>query len=100
MDDLRAIIEVNPDALEPVITYGPAHLDDAQRAQALVDVRHAFRELRLHRVEAACLPSNAPSRRVLEKAGYLREGVREGEADHAHQSQRGSPRGQPAANFV
>lgn len=30
------------DVLEPVITYGPAHLDDAHRAQALDAVRHAF----------------------------------------------------------
>lgn len=42
----RGMLEfVGYDALEPVITYGPAHLDDAQRAQALVDVRHAFRDI-------------------------------------------------------
>jgi ribosomal-protein-alanine N-acetyltransferase len=37
-------------------------------------VQFAFQTLRLHRVEAACLPENAPSRRVLEKSGFLREG--------------------------
>ncbi len=36
--------------------------------------RFAFRALRLHRIEAACLPENAASRRVLEKAGFVREG--------------------------
>lgn len=34
----------------------------------------AFQSLRLHRIEAACLPENMPSRRVLEKAGFIREG--------------------------
>jgi [ribosomal protein S5]-alanine N-acetyltransferase len=36
---------------------------------------HAFGRLRLHRVEAACIPSNARSVRVLENAGFTREGV-------------------------
>ena len=34
----------------------------------------AFDTLRLHRVEAACLPHNAPSIRLLEKTGFTREG--------------------------
>lgn len=34
----------------------------------------AFGTLRLHRVEAACLPSNAASIRLLEKVGFRREG--------------------------
>ena len=38
-------------------------------------VRYAFEDLDLHRVEAACQPDNAPSRRVLEKAGFSHEGV-------------------------
>lgn len=49
---------------------GRGHATAAVRAI----VRHAFRELRLHRIEAACLPSNTPSRRVLEKAGFRHEG--------------------------
>ena len=36
---------------------------------------YAFDGLRLHRVEAACLPSNGASIRVLEKAGFQREGL-------------------------
>jgi ribosomal-protein-alanine N-acetyltransferase len=36
--------------------------------------RFAFNALQLHRVEAACLPENLASRRVLEKAGFVREG--------------------------
>ena len=34
----------------------------------------AFRTLGLHRLEAACIPENAPSRRLLEKAGFVEEG--------------------------
>lgn len=38
-------------------------------------IPYAFDELRLHRIEAACIPSNARSVRVLEKAGFAREGL-------------------------
>jgi ribosomal-protein-alanine N-acetyltransferase len=34
-----------------------------------------FGELNLHRVEAACIPTNTPSIRVLEKCGFTREGL-------------------------
>jgi len=34
-----------------------------------------FGELNLHRVEAACIPSNVASIRVLEKCGFSREGL-------------------------
>ncbi len=34
----------------------------------------AFATLRLHRLEAACIPTNAGSIRLLEKNGFLREG--------------------------
>jgi [ribosomal protein S5]-alanine N-acetyltransferase len=35
----------------------------------------AFRALGLHRVEAACIPENAPSRTLLLKAGFEEEGL-------------------------
>jgi [ribosomal protein S5]-alanine N-acetyltransferase len=38
-------------------------------------VHHAFVQLDLSRVEAACLPGNAASRGVLEKTGFKYEGV-------------------------
>ncbi|MBA5778393.1 GNAT family N-acetyltransferase [Stappia sp. F7233] len=37
-------------------------------------VPHAFSRLRLHRVEAACLPHNAASITLLQNAGFQREG--------------------------
>jgi ribosomal-protein-alanine N-acetyltransferase len=38
----------------------------------------AFSELALHRVEAACLPHNTPSRRLLERVGFQPEGEARG----------------------
>ena len=38
-------------------------------------VEFAFIELKLHRVEAGVMPSNTGSMRVLEKAGFHREGI-------------------------
>lgn len=37
-------------------------------------LRFAFDDLSLNRVEAACLPDNVASRRLLEKCGFAREG--------------------------
>jgi ribosomal-protein-alanine N-acetyltransferase len=37
-------------------------------------VPFAFNSLRLHRLEAACIPSNAASIRLLDHAGFAREG--------------------------
>jgi ribosomal-protein-alanine N-acetyltransferase len=34
-----------------------------------------FRTLGLHRIEAACLPANAPSQNLLEKAAFRKEGL-------------------------
>ena len=38
-------------------------------------VHHAFSDMNLSRIEAACLPENAASRGVLEKSGFKYEGV-------------------------
>ena len=44
-------------------------------AAARAMLGHAFSALGLHRVEAACVPTNHASRRVLEKAGFRQEGL-------------------------
>lgn len=49
---------------------GRGHATAAVSAMA----RHAFSRLKLHRLEAACLPTNHASRRVLEKSGFRHEG--------------------------
>lgn len=38
-------------------------------------VPFAFNALKLHRIEAACMPDNAASLRVLERSGFQREGL-------------------------
>jgi [ribosomal protein S5]-alanine N-acetyltransferase len=53
-----------------VMHAGRGHMTDAVRAI----VPYAFDTLGLHRLEAACLPHNTPSMRVLEKAGFHHEG--------------------------
>lgn len=50
---------------------GRGYMQDAVRSL----VAHAFGAMRLHRIEAACIPGNVPSIRVLEKAGFEREGL-------------------------
>ncbi|HYE00652.1 MAG TPA: GNAT family protein [Alphaproteobacteria bacterium] len=42
---------------------------------ARLAVGFAFQQLALHRVEAACLPSNEPSRRLLLRIGFQQEGL-------------------------
>ena len=50
---------------------GQGYMSRALRAA----VSYSFSTLRLHRVEAACLPTNVASIRVLEGAGFRREGL-------------------------
>jgi len=50
---------------------GRGHMTEAVRGA----LRFAFAELALHRVEAACLPANEPSRRLLERVGFQHEGT-------------------------
>ena len=50
---------------------GNGHMTEAVRAA----VRYMFGALALHRVEAACLPRNVASIRVLEKVGFQQEGL-------------------------
>jgi len=49
---------------------GRGHMSAAVRALA----GFAFSTLRLHRIEAACIPGNAASIRLLERNGFSREG--------------------------
>ncbi len=53
---------------------GRGHMTRAVRALA----PFAFATLRLHRLEAACLPHNGASMRLLEKVGFRREGLARG----------------------
>src|SRR5690606_31694104 len=39
---------------------------------------HVFDRMRLHRIEAACIPDNTRSQRLLEKVGFRREGYLNG----------------------
>lgn len=50
---------------------GQGHMGEA----LAVMLRHCFELLKLHRVEAACLPENLPSRRLLDHAGFRSEGL-------------------------
>lgn len=45
------------------------------REALAVMLRHCFEMLKLHRIEAACLPENLPSRRLLDRAGFRSEGL-------------------------
>jgi [ribosomal protein S5]-alanine N-acetyltransferase len=55
---------------------GVGHTSRGYMTEAVRSVTpFAFEQLRLHRLEAACLPHNEASMRVLSKAGFHREGV-------------------------
>ncbi len=55
---------------------GPEFARQGFMAEALLaSVQHAFSVMDLSRVEAACLPENAASRGLLERAGFKYEGV-------------------------
>ena len=55
---------------------GQPHARQGYMREAIEAVVHyAFNQLDLSRIEAACLPENAASRGVLEKAGFKYEGV-------------------------
>lgn len=55
---------------------GEAHARHGYMREAIVAVvHHAFQRMELSRIEAACLPENAPSRGLLEKSGFKYEGV-------------------------
>ena len=38
-------------------------------------LRYAFKRLRLHRLEASIQPHNVPSRALVRRAGFVREGL-------------------------
>jgi ribosomal-protein-alanine N-acetyltransferase len=54
-----------------VTHVGQGHMTDAVKAV----LPFAFVTLGLHRLEAACLPHNHASTRVLQKIGFAREGL-------------------------
>lgn len=55
---------------------GKRYIRNGYMVEALQEtVRHAFGPLDLSRVQAACLPENAASRRVLERSDFRYEGV-------------------------
>lgn len=55
---------------------GEAHARQGYMREAIeAVVHHAWDRLDLSRIEAACLPSNAASRGLLEKSGFKYEGV-------------------------
>ncbi|MBD0416017.1 GNAT family N-acetyltransferase [Oryzicola mucosus] len=55
---------------------GSRHAGKGHMTEAVgLVTQFSFERLRLHRIEAACIPDNARSIRVLEKAGFRREGL-------------------------
>jgi len=58
---------------------GASHSGKGRMTRAVAaTVDFAFGRLRLHRVEAACIPENAPSIALLERNGFRREGYARG----------------------
>jgi len=54
---------------------GAPHAGNGRMTRAVAAaVRFGFDTLRLHRIEAACIPDNAPSIALLERNGFEREG--------------------------
>lgn len=55
---------------------GKPHVRQGFASAALAAVTaFAFEEIRLHRLEAACMPDNTASMRTLERGGFNREGL-------------------------
>jgi len=55
---------------------GEPYVRNGYMAEAVVlTLTFAFETLNLHRVEAACLPHNTPSRNLLRKIGFREEGL-------------------------
>ena len=58
---------------------GVSHAGRGRMTRAVAaTVEFAFSRLRLHRIEAACIPENAPSIALLERNGFKREGYARG----------------------
>jgi ribosomal-protein-alanine N-acetyltransferase len=58
---------------------GAPHAGKGRMTRAVASaVRFGFATLRLHRIEAACLPENAASQTLLERNGFQREGLARG----------------------
>lgn len=54
---------------------GAVHARQGYMTEALHGlIGYAVQQLHLHRLEAACLPSNVPSQRLLAKCGFVEEG--------------------------
>jgi ribosomal-protein-alanine N-acetyltransferase len=49
---------------------GQGYMSRAVRAA----IAYGFEKQGLHRIEAACLPNNEPSKRLLERVGFRQEG--------------------------
>jgi len=55
---------------------GEPHAGKGRMTRAVAAVaRFGFTTLRLHRIEAACIPDNAPSMALLQRNGFRREGL-------------------------